>query len=249
MNTKNRRKYWVLLAATAVMAVLIVAGGCGDDGNGGAVSLDDAARYKAAVIDSMVIDDEEIMPLIAIAKDSPWCSWDESGRVLLLTYHAYPESYVAGEDYTLQYGEVWTFTDGEIIAWYRESKEGVRDWPLRFKQLIGLPEERDYTHFSAMWVNPDDVIRPGYASKLSDIRGAASFAETPDTTYKAWFDANIVWSYFDSAYPWTRLGYTYDWAADGDEYGLSEFLVRKNAVTTVAFTMTTEEFVAWLENQ
>ena len=51
---------------------------------------------------------------------------------------------------------------------------------------------------------------------------------------------------FDSAYPWTRLGYTYDWADNGQEYGLSEFLIRQGAEVEVAFTMTTEEFIAWL---
>lgn len=218
-------------------------------GNEGATSLINAKLYETAVIDSMTIEEEEIMPLIPIAKDSPWCSWDEKGRVLMLTHHSYPDSYVAGEEYTLKYGEVWTFTDKEIINWYKENKNGVSDWPLRLKQLIGLKADREYTHFSAMWVKPEDIKRPGYEWELADTAGAAAFAQEPGEEYKAWFDSNIVWSYFDDAYPWTRLGYTYDWAADSDEYGLSEFLVKKDAVTTVEFTMTTDEFVAWLESQ
>ena len=208
-----------------------------------------AELYKAAVLDAMVIEDDDIFPLVAITKDSPMCSWDESGRVLMLTHHSYPDSYVAGEEYTLAYGAVWTFTDKEIAKWYKENKSGVTDWALRFKQLIGLPEERTYTHFSALWTEPDDIIRPGYAWRLADTVGAAAFFEEPDAEYKAWFDSNIIWSYFDSSYPWTRLGYTYDWAADTGKYGLSEFLVRKDAVTTVDFTMSTEEFLSWLESQ
>ena len=73
--------------------------------------------------------------------------------------------------------------------------------------------------------------------------------DEPGDEYKAWFDSNIILSYFDSAYPWTRLGYTYDWAAGGSDYGLSEFLVRKDAVAQVEFTMSTDDFVAWLEAQ
>ncbi len=212
-------------------------------------ALTDAELYDAAVVDAMIIDQDEIQPLVEITEDSDMCSWDEQGRVLLLTHHSYPESYVAGEDYTLSYGEVWTFTDQEMIEWYKESKDGVSDWAMRFKQLIGLPDDGEYTHFSAMWVNPDDVTRPAYEWELTDVVGEASFTQEPDEEFKEWFDGNIVWSYFDDAYPWTRLGYTYDWAADGDEYGLSEFLVRKDAVTTVEFTMTTDEFVDWLEDQ
>ncbi len=118
---------------------------------------------------------------------------------------------------------------------------------MRFKQLIGLPGEKTYTHFSAIWVNPDDILRPGYEWELSDTTGAAGFAREPSAEYKAWFDDNIIGSYFDSLYPWTRLGYTYDWAAGGNEYGLSEFLIRENAVTQVEFTKSTDEFLQWLE--
>ncbi len=213
------------------------------------IPLDNAQLYKAAVVDAMTIETDEIFPLVEITPDSELCSWNDAGQVLMLTHHSYPDSYIAGEEYTLSYGEVWTFTDKEIIAWYKENKDAVTDWPLRFKQLIGLPEGREYTHFSAMWCNTGDVTRPGYEWELADTTGAAAFDDEPSEEYKAWFDSNIIWSYFDSAYPWTRLGYTYDWAADSDEYGLSEFIVAKDAVTTVEFTMTTDEFVAWLDSK
>ena len=205
--------------------------------------------YEEAVKDSITIEAEEILPLVEITPQSSMCTWNEKGQVLMLTHHSYPDSYKAGEDYSLTYGEVWTFTDKEIIEWYKANKAGVKDWPLRFKQLIGLPEDREYTHFSAMWTNPADMKRPGYEWELSDTKGAARFTETPPADYKEWFDGNIQWSYVDSAYPWTRLGYTYDWAPNCDDYGLSEFIVAKDSVTTVEFTMTTEEFLKWLENK
>ena len=253
MKSFTNRTRWLALLLILMMTITSVTA-CtkqtpsGDNG-GGASTLTNAELYKAAVIDAMVIEDDDILPLIAITKDSTMCSWDEDGRVLMLTYHSYPDSYVAGEEYTLTYGAVWTFTDKEIIKWYKDNKSGVTDWELRFKQLIGLPEGRTYTHFSALWTNTDDIIRPGYAWRLSDTVGAAAFVEEPGAEYKTWFDSNIIWSYFDSAYPWTRLGYTYDWAADSGKYGLSEFLIRKDAVTTVEFTMSTEELLSWLESQ
>ncbi len=45
---------------------------------------------------------------------------------------------------------------------------------------------------------------------------------------------------------WTRLGYTYDWADNGRKYGLSEFLINKNAKAQVAFIESTQEFVTQL---
>ena len=70
--------------------------------------------------------------------------------------------------------------------------------------------------------------------------------ENVDKDFKTWFDGNIIWSYFDSAYPWTRLGYTYDWSDNGTKYGLSEFLINKNAEAQVAFIESTQEFVTQL---
>ncbi len=123
----------------------------------------------------------------------------------------------------------------------------------RFEQLIGLPPAKGYTHFSAIWVDPADVIRPGYVTDI-DAQMQNAFAEASPVDdfskwYSGWFNGNIIWSYFDSAYPWTRLGYTYDWADNESEYGLSEFLILPDSKATVAFTLPTEEFVSWLGAQ
>lgn len=214
-----------------------------------ASSVDSQTLYQQAMADAMVIEEEEILPLVALTENSPLCSWNEEGQVLLLTHHARPERYQAGSDYTLADGEIWTFTDKELLQWYEQNKDSVSDWPLRFKQLIGLPEEKQYTHFSAFWVDPADVIRPGYVQDIASSQGAAAFPTEPDDAYKEWFNDNLIWSYYESAYPWTRLGYTYDWAADSGEYGLSEFIILDSAETQVEFTMTTEEFLAWMDEQ
>lgn len=123
---------------------------------------------------------------------------------------------------------VWTFTDKEIIKWFKEcaDKDKVADWPLRFNQLVGMPYNKSYKCVTALWVSPADLRRPAYE----------------------WFNGNIIWSYFDSAYPWTRLGYTYDWADNGVEYGLTEFIILKNSVVDVEWTKTQEEFLEWLES-
>ncbi|GHU35392.1 hypothetical protein FACS1894105_04040 [Clostridia bacterium] len=205
--------------------------------------------YDNAVRDAVFADDGEILPLVSLTTDDPLTTWNDKGQVLLLTFHKYPESYIAGTDYTTQYGEVWTFTDKEIAKWYEENKTGVTDWTTRFKQVVGVPNDREYTHFSAMWTNPEDVKRPAYETDVTKQLTEPKLPEDVDSEFKAWFEGNIIWSYFDSWYPWTRLGYTYDWGKPDKEYGLSEFLIRKDATVMVEFTKTTDEFLAWLNER
>lgn len=204
--------------------------------------------YEAAVRDAMTVEPEELQPLVSLGKNEPYATYDEQGRVLLLTFHKYPDSYPGGADVNLKWGEVWTFTGGELADWFDENEEGVNDWPLRFRQLIGLSPDNQATHFTALWVKPEDVLRPAYIQETRKVQMTNALAENTGEEFKAWFDGNIVRSYFDSAYPWTRLGYTYDWADNGKEYGLSEFLVKEGSDVTVAYTSTTEEFVGQLQS-
>lgn len=202
--------------------------------------------YKAAVADAVTADAEEIEPLVELTTDSPMTTWDEQGRVLMLSWHRHPERYAAGEEITLTNGSVWTFTDKEIAAWYEENKDGVTDWDLRLEQLIGLPPDAGYTHVSGFLAKPEDVVRPAYvtdtAKQMQNV-----FPDGINSDFKVWFEENSAYSYEESAYPWTRLGYTYDWADNGTEYGLTEFLIEQNAPVEVAFTKTTTEFISWLE--
>ncbi len=206
-----------------------------------------ANLYEQAMMDAMTIEPDEILPVVTIAPQSDMATVNSGGDVLLITWHKYPESYIPGEDATLSYGEVWGFTDKEIAGWFDSHKTGVSDWELRFEQLLGLPEEKEYTHFTGMWVPLDAVKRPAYSYDITQPVTQAQFDDSADASFVSWFDDNIVYSYFDNAYPWTRLGYTYDWS--GDEYGLSEFIIKKDTVAHVAFTYTTDEFIGWLETQ
>ena len=204
--------------------------------------------YNLAVEDAKTVEPEEILPVTALTADSSLVTWnDKKERVLLLTWHKYPQSYPAGSTVTIDWGEVWTFTDKEIAKWYDSNKHGVTNWELRLQQLIGLPTDKKYTHFSALWVKPSDIIRPAYEYDITKSQMTDSFMTTVDKEFENWFTGNMKWSYIDSAYPWTRLGYTYDWADNGTEFGLSEFLIQKGAEVEVEFTYTTDEFLDLLE--
>lgn len=202
--------------------------------------------YDFAVKDSMVAEAGEIYSLVTLTKGSDMVTWDEKGeRVLLLSWNDSPDIYIEGKEIVLD-GELWTFTDKEISAWYKNSAKDVENWDLRLKQLIGLPPLSNYTHMTAFWVNVADVIRPAYQPDVTKQVEVTDLDGKSLGEYEAWFNGNIIYSYFTSDYPWTRLGYTYDWAEDSDEYGLTEFLILGGTLAEVGFTMTTDEFIRYM---
>lgn len=204
--------------------------------------------WQAAMQDAVFSEDSEVTKLVTLTAEDPHVIWDESGeRVLLLTWHDYDAECEPGGPVPTGGGEIWATSLGEMTAWYEEHREGVTDWNLRFAQLLGVHADEGYTRFTAFWVSPEDVIRPAYTTDVT-AEVVNDYAAVTGV-YKAWFDGNILWSYFECDYPWTRLGYTYDWSGEGDEYGLTEFLVADGSKTEIAATWTTQEFVDWLAEQ
>lgn len=203
------------------------------------------AMYKNAVRDAAFADEDEILPLVALTTDDKMTTWDSEGRVLLCTWHNYPDSYPTGEHVTIEWGPVWTFTNKEIASYQDELKKSD-DPEMRLKQIVSFAPDSAHSTVTGFWVRPENVRRPAYQSDPAVGTMTNAFGENVDEEFKEWFDDNILWSYYYGNYPWTRLGYTYDWADNKTEYGLTEFLVESGAEVTVAFTVTTEEFLAGL---
>jgi len=207
--------------------------------------------YARAVLDAMTADEDEIMPLVNISKDDENVIWD-GDRVLLLFMHKYPDSYPAGKDIELQWGNVWCVSAEECYRWIKNNGDGVTNWTERLHQVLGMPTSKEYTTLTAIWVDADLVYRPAF---VTDPTAGMQTVYQPtgdekfDAMYQAWFDDNVNWSYYESAYPWTRLGYTYDWADNGVEYGFSEFIIFSGAPATVEFTYTVDEFVAFAKTR
>lgn len=205
--------------------------------------------YNNAVKDALTVEPDEILPVINITPESNMVTWNNSkDKILLLTFHKYPDSYPAGDNVSLAWGDVWTFTDKEFEAWFDKNNTDIDNWGLRLNQLLGLPPETSNICVTGFWVSPENVIRPAYVTDITSTEMKEKFTDSVDADYKAWFDNNIIWSYFDSAYPWTRLGYTYDWADNGTEYGLSEFIVKKDSDVGVEFTYGLEDFINHVQN-
>lgn len=250
---KSQNRAIVLAAVISLTAGLVLGAGILSliDGKSGrdSDSQDMQTLYASAVKDAAFAEPEEIMPLISLTGEDPLVTWDESGeRVLLCTWHNYPESYPVGEKVTLEWGSVWTFTPDELAQKYKTESGRVSDWDLRLKQIIGFAPDSEHSTFTVFWADPADVCRPAcQPDPASGEMQTALDRDSAEESFAAWFDENILDSYFYGAYPWTRLGYTYDWADNGSEYGLSEFLVRQGAEIEVVDTKQTEAFLEQLK--
>lgn len=212
--------------------------------NASAAEKTDEELYAMAVKDAAIAEEDEIRPLVSLTRKDPLVTWDDQGRVLLCTWHSYPDSYPEGETVTAAWGYIWTFTDKEIATHAGELKES-EDAVMRMRQLISIDPNKTHSTVTGLWVDPSDVIRPAYQSDATNGSMSVAFPEGEeiDESFKTWFDQNILNSYYYGNYPWTRLGYTYDWADNGKEYGMTEFLIKKDAQAEVAFTETTSEFL------
>lgn len=191
--------------------------------------------FEEAVKDAVFAEESEIEPLVTLTKEDEHVTWDEEGRVLLCTWHNYPDSYPEGEDVTIEWGPVWTFTDKELETYTEELKK-AEDPEDRLRQIIAFTPDSEHSTITAFWVDPADVRRPAYQSDPTNADMTTSFGDNVDEEFKEWFDDNTLSSYFYGSYPWTRLGYTYDWADNGTEYGLTEFIVNSGAEVEVEFT-------------
>lgn len=212
------------------------------------IALTNDQLYERAVFDAVVAEESEICPLVNLTAESDLATVRD-GKVLLITFHHYPTSYIPGTVNSDIGYYMWTFTDKEIKEWYQNHHEGVDDWRLRFCQLLGMSETSTNTYFSAVWADLDDVIRPAYQTDPTKPM-TTSLGQDVGEDYTDWFNGQYVYSFsserLDWRNPWTRLGYSYDWADNGVEYGLSEFLILKGADVEVEFTYTVEEFLAYL---
>lgn len=199
--------------------------------------------YAQAVEDAKTIEPEELLPLkTTLTRDDPYAQWNERGdRVLVCTWNDTPEDYPDGAAVTVGDEAVWVFSGPEFAAWYAGNAGGVEDWELRLCQLLGLHPDEGYTHFTTLWADPGELLRPAFNPDVT--AGAMTEELTGEDWYQAWFEANAEASYGGDGYPWTRLGYTYDWADNGTEYGLTEFILPTGAQATVERTVTTQAYL------
>lgn len=193
--------------------------------------------FKNAIEDAKVSEADEIFPLYELA----------DGENILLTWSNFPEVFPVGEYYSAKREyQLWCISLEELKLWYKVNSDDVSNWQQRLEQLLGLPANRGYTHFTAFTVFPHDVIRPAYQPDPQQQITEEMFDGSLLGKYEEWFRDNEIWSYRESEWPWTRLGYTYDWA-EGRERGLCEFLILPGAEVKVEWSLTTDKLIELLE--
>jgi len=204
-------------------------------------------QYHNAIIDAMVADSNEISN--TLTDISPyntnliWAGTDTNKRVLVVTWTKYYSSYPVNDTIQLKWGETWVTVAPEIKNFFKTHTYTTDKQTLRTEQLLGLPKDKGYTHFVEMWVKPTDLFRPAPDSGITDKRAELNFSTNIDAGYKTWYNNNIIYSYYPMKFPWTRLGYTYDWGNPTCEIGLSEFVIKSNAVVIVKLVSQTSEYL------
>ena len=207
-----------------------------------AISLEE--RLHNAYLDVIEAKEDNIKPLASLTQGDEKIYWNETkDKVLLFTFHRYPDSYPDGKEITFSWGESWVCSVKEYENWYINNKHNIKDSLLRTKQLLGMSNESKNTYISSMWFNPHDVFRPAYITDPTK-QMSLQFDEKETEEYKTWFANQYYYSYDVAKLPWTRLGYTYDWSEEAkDKYGLTEFIAWKGTTVTVDKTLTVNEFL------
>ena len=254
------------------------------DSQGGEVSFANkdsllAETYKAAIQKAATAGSDQIQPLISLDTLSDMVTWNgDRNKILLVVWHNDPERFTEGRTIKLGDEVMWAVADKEFRKWFNQNKGSVRNWSRRLHQLMGLSLDTTLTHFSTVWVDPKDVVRPAFVPDPTSNTMRATFAdESPEEQNVVSYEpapeeaaaespfgkkdeAFMIWfqNWFDetaSKYEkksskrlWTRLGYTYDWSQGEPTYGLSEFIVVRDAEVIVNFTKQNKAFLNWLDS-
>lgn len=208
--------------------------------------LSDKNKYELAIQDAIIAEDNEISnTLIAINDTNNYIIWNETEndkKVLAVTWTKYTDSYPVDSSIINSWGEIWVTIVPEMEDWFKNNYQTGKNYINRTEELLGLPREKEYTHFIEIWVDPADLWRPSPDNEITDNSAELEIPADIDSTYLAWYNENIAYSYTPARYPWTRLGYTYDWGSLTSEIGLSEFIIKKNSQIVVNKVYDNEEY-------
>lgn len=212
---------------------------------------DQRAAYAAALSDSAVASQAEVMPLLALpAGDSvTMVSWVTDQR-LPCAKDTLPCDMAVGEN------RLWVTLDGEVQALCRRWNLKGDALRSRIEQLLGLPTNSPVqfqkTQFVLLEIPRDRVERPC----LGVIEGtggqpvctinvqAGTTPEMRNFVGQQMAAAYMVDSPNGPGYPYTRLGYTYDWAQDAlpSHYGASEFVVAPGTTAKAVRIIATDDY-------
>ncbi|MBT8232652.1 MAG: hypothetical protein HKO66_09615 [Saprospiraceae bacterium] len=172
-------------------------------------------------------------------------------HVLMVSWKNHPENYPEKGIYNTSKWNIWVTAAPYIQQRCKDYFQNSKDPILRLRQLLGLQPFTEETIFLQLWVKPEDLFRPCPDSETSDTKCNLSLPADVSEEYRKWFNDLRAVQYRDCTdtlyhelgYPWTQLGYTYDWSDENESnIGLSEFVVKKNAIVYVEAETPTSEY-------
>jgi hypothetical protein len=155
---------------------------------------------------------------------------------------------------------VWVAPTGEVWQMCR----GKRDPVLALQQILGLPPQKNpqpgnHWQIFVFEIAAQDLFRPcpgGVEQDAASGRPRCRLDSDVDPKLDAEFTQFLLQQWWSShratvehgrdpelGYPWTGMGWTYDWdPASKTHRGVSEFVVKKNAVASNVRTVTPASF-------
>lgn len=211
-------------------------------------------RYADALQDAKVALPSEVSDeLTPITPENENLVWDDTGRVLMVTWTSYPgyDNQVGQE--TIIGRETWVTAVPELRDFCSDFHPTPEEpLALRLEQLLGLPPMVGKTRFVELWVDPDDIFRPTPDNEITDtvaqliVPPPSAFDSEEDYQFaRDWYNSQLAGQRYDDptqGYPWTRLGYTYDWGNPNSEVGLSEFVIKAKSPAKVERVSTTQDY-------
>lgn len=231
-----------------VLSLAIVLSGCASPP---APMQDHRAAYAAALNDSAVASQAEVVPLLPLPAGDrvTMVSWVTDQR-LPCAKDALPCDMTVGDN------RLWVTLEGEVQALCKRWNLKGDALRSRIEQLLGLPtnspSQYQKTQFVLLEIPRERVERPclGVAEGTGG-QPVCTINVQPETTLEM---RNFVGQQMASAYmadsptgpgyPYTRLGYTYDWAVDAlpSHYGASEFVVTPGSTAKAVRIFATDEY-------
>ena len=199
--------------------------------------------YKHALEDVLLAEPDEVSenltPIIASNTNLSW----KDGRVLMVTWTKYPDSYPQDQTITTSWGNTWVTVAPDVRHFITMHNVPADRLTLRVAQLLGMPQDSGNGWFAEVWVKPEDLFRPCPDPEIDDTACLTALPDNASAEYLQWYNGNILSSYFsEKKYPWTRLGYTYDWGNPVSEIGLSEYVIKKDSEVIVERTASTQDY-------
>jgi len=145
-----------------------------------------------------------------------------------------------------QYALFFTM-DGEIKKWYKQNNIaalGQQEQTMRIREVLGLTPDATNDYFVEMWIRRQDIFRP---SEADSCIGTCVLSGNVTSSYLTALNSFFTGSYNNlnmfNCYPFTKEGYTYDWSKENTSHvGLSEFVLRENAVAYIRRKAATEQY-------